>query len=119
MYASILCMYVYIYVYVYQNMSIYMTVYKCICMHEYMHVCMNVLYAYIRVCNCACIYVYIFSFFFTFFIESKRTKTVGKQNTIKTEQRNNVQHKAIILKDKRQEKTNTFLLSHVGSASEE
>ena len=27
---------------------------------------------------------FIFSFHFTFFIESKRTKTVGKQNTIKT-----------------------------------
>ena len=38
-------------------MSIYMTVYKCICMHEYMYVCMYVLYAYIRVCMHVCIYV--------------------------------------------------------------
>src|SRR6218665_198803 len=51
---------------------------------------------------------HIFFSHFTFFIESKRTKTVGKQNTRKTEQRNSVEHKAIILKDKRQEKTNTF-----------
>src|SRR6218665_1058688 len=42
-------------------MSIYMTVYKCIGMHEYMYVCMYVcmyvLYAYIRVCIHLCIYV--------------------------------------------------------------
>src|SRR6218665_2611921 len=37
-------------------MSIYMTVYKCICIQEYMYVCMYVLYAYIRVCIHLCVY---------------------------------------------------------------
>jgi len=49
---------------------------------------------------------------FHIFIESKR-KNSSKTKHKKTEQRNNVEHKAIILKDKRQEKSNTFLLSHV------
>ena len=35
-------MYVYIHVSICQNMSLYMTVYKCICMREYMYVCMHV-----------------------------------------------------------------------------
>src|SRR6218665_1625849 len=38
-----------------------MTVFKCICMHEYMYVCMHVLYSYIRVrmhlCVYACMYI--------------------------------------------------------------
>src|SRR6218665_655705 len=33
-----------------------MTVFKCICMHEYMYVCMHVLYSYIRVCMHLCVY---------------------------------------------------------------
>jgi len=41
-------------------MSIYMTVFKCICMHEYMYVCMYVLYAYIRVCMHLCEYAYMY-----------------------------------------------------------
>ena len=41
-------------------MSIYMTVYKCICMHEYMYVCMYVLYAYIRVCMHLCVYAFMY-----------------------------------------------------------
>src|SRR6218665_769902 len=49
---------------------------------------------------------------FHIFIESKR-KNSRKTKHKKTEQRNNVEHKAIILKDKRHEKSNTFLLSHV------
>src|SRR6218665_979460 len=51
-------------------------------------------------------------FTFHIFIESKR-KNSRKTKHKKTEQRNNVEHKAIILKDKRHEKSNTFLLSHV------
>src|SRR6218665_3151256 len=54
------CMRVYcvcMYVYICQNISIYMTVYKCICMHECMHVymytCMHCMHLYV----CACIYV--------------------------------------------------------------
>src|SRR6218665_1651463 len=42
-------------------MSIYMTVYKCICMHEYMYACMQY-YACMycmRIYECACIYVYM------------------------------------------------------------
>ena len=46
-------------------MSIYMTVYKCICMHEYMYVgyvCMYVLYAYMcaHASMCICMYIYIY-----------------------------------------------------------
>jgi len=49
---------------------------------------------------------------FHIFIESKR-KNSSKTKHKKIDQRNNVEHKAIILKDKRQEKSNRFLLSHV------
>src|SRR6218665_813331 len=47
-------------------MSIYMTVYKCICMHEYMYVglCMHVLYAYIRVCIHLCVYTYMYIYIY-------------------------------------------------------
>src|SRR6218665_100622 len=55
---------------------------------------------------------YCHTFTFHIFIESKR-KNSSKRKHKKTEQRNNVEHKAIILKDKRQKKPNTFLLSHV------
>ena len=41
-------------------MSIYMTVYQCICMHEYMYVCMHVLYAYICVCMHLCVDAYMY-----------------------------------------------------------
>src|SRR6218665_72386 len=37
-------------------MSIYMTVFKCICMHEYMYTCMYCILIYVV---CACIYVYM------------------------------------------------------------
>src|SRR6218665_254769 len=41
-------------------MSIYMTVYKCICMHEYMHVCMHVcivcVYTCVKLCMHLCVY---------------------------------------------------------------
>ena len=52
------------------------------------------------------------SFTFTFLLNQKE-KNSSKTKHKKTEQRNNVEHKAIILKDKKQEKSNTFLLSHV------
>src|SRR6218665_1050187 len=51
-------------------------------------------------------------FHFTFFIESKR-KNSSKTKHKKPEQSNNVEHKAIILKDKRQEKSNTYCLMSV------
>src|SRR6218665_666241 len=46
-------------------MSIYMTVFKCICMHEYMYVCMHVcivcIYTCVNasmcICNYACMYI--------------------------------------------------------------
>jgi len=51
----------------------------------------------------------IFTFFtFHIFIESKRKNTAAKKHK-KTEQRNNVEHKEITSKDKKQEKPNTFL----------
>jgi len=41
-------------------MSIYMTVYKCICMHEYMYVCMHVcivcVYTCVHTSMCICMY---------------------------------------------------------------
>jgi len=39
----------------------------------------------------------------------KRKNTAAKQNTKITEQHNNVEHKEITLKDKKQGKPNTFL----------
>src|SRR6218665_719445 len=39
-------------------MSIFMTVYKCICMHEYVYVCMYACMYCVRIYVCACIYVY-------------------------------------------------------------
>ena len=50
------------------------------------------------------------TFFFTFhiFIESKEKTQQQNKHKI-TEQRNNVEHKEITLKDKKQEKPNTFL----------
>src|SRR6218665_4176131 len=44
-------------------MSLFMTVFKCICMHEFMYVCKHIcivcLYTCVHVSMCICIYVYI------------------------------------------------------------
>ena len=53
------------------------------------------------------------SFSFSHFLLNQKEKNSSKTKHKKTEQCNNVEHKAIILNDKRQEKSNTFLLSHV------
>jgi len=51
-------------------------------------------------------FAHFFTFTFHIFIESKNSlKTKHKT----TEQRNNVEHNEITLKDKKQEKPNTFL----------
>src|SRR6218665_1598806 len=46
-------------------MSIYMTVFKCICMHEYMYVCTHVCIVCIYTCvyasMCICMYVYMYA----------------------------------------------------------
>src|SRR6218665_21720 len=46
-------------------MSIYMTVFKCIRMHEYMYVCMHVcivcVYACVDASMCICMYVYMYA----------------------------------------------------------
>src|SRR6218665_1823803 len=46
-------------------MSIYMTVFKCICMHEYMYVCMHVcivcVYTCVHASMCICMYVYMYA----------------------------------------------------------
>src|SRR6218665_1986906 len=52
-------------------------------------------------------------FHISHFLLNQKEKSSSKTKHKKTEQRNNVEHEAIILKDKRQEKSNTFLLSHV------
>src|SRR6218665_2086353 len=46
-------------------MSIYITVFKCICMHEYMYVCMHVCIVCVYTCThasmCICMYVYMYA----------------------------------------------------------
>src|SRR6218665_591927 len=46
-------------------MSIYITVFKCICMHEYMYVCMHVcivcIYTCVHASMCICMYVYMYA----------------------------------------------------------
>src|SRR6218665_4052979 len=46
-------------------MSIYITVFKCICMHEYMYVCMHVcivcVYTCVHASMCICMYVYMYA----------------------------------------------------------
>ena len=46
-------------------MSIYMTVFKCICMHEYMyvrrHVCIVCVYTCVHASMCICMYVYMYA----------------------------------------------------------
>src|SRR6218665_666836 len=46
-------------------MSIYMTVSKCICMHEYMYVCLHVcivcVYTCVHTSMCICMYVYMYA----------------------------------------------------------
>ena len=46
-------------------MSIYMTVFKCICMHEYMYLCMHVcivcVYTCVHASMCICMYVYMYA----------------------------------------------------------
>ena len=46
-------------------MSIYMTVFKCICMHEYMYVCLHVcivcVYTCVHASICICMYVYMYA----------------------------------------------------------
>src|SRR6218665_952102 len=50
-------------------MSIYMTVFKCICMHEYMYVCMHVcsvcVYTCVHASMCICMYVYMYACVYT------------------------------------------------------
>src|SRR6218665_1327849 len=45
-------------------MSLFMTVFKCICMHEYMYVCKHVcivyVITYIRVCLHLCVYAFMY-----------------------------------------------------------
>ena len=45
-------------------MSIYMTVYKCICMHEHMYVCMHVYIVCVYMCvhESMCIYMYVYRY---------------------------------------------------------
>src|SRR6218665_4183300 len=46
-------------------MSIYMTVFNCICMHEYMYVCMHVcivcVYTCVHASMCICMYAYMYA----------------------------------------------------------
>src|SRR6218665_1300250 len=46
-------------------MSLFMTVFKCICMHEYMYVCKHVcivcVYTCVHASMCICIYVYMYA----------------------------------------------------------
>src|SRR6218665_2221235 len=46
-------------------MSIYMTVYQCICMHEYIYVCTHVcivcVYMFVHASMCRCMYVYMYA----------------------------------------------------------
>ena len=46
-------------------MSIYITVFKCVCMHEYMYECMHVCIVCVHTCvhasMCICMYVYMYA----------------------------------------------------------
>src|SRR6218665_171215 len=89
-----------------------------VCMYVCMHVCMYIhtyihtyVHTYIRTYvhtytrTYVCTYVCIITFTFHIFIKSKKQQ---QNKTQETEQRNNVEHKEITLKDKKQEKSNTF-----------
>src|SRR6218665_3912785 len=51
-------------------MSIYITVFKCICMHEYMyvrmHVCIVCVYTCVHASMCICMYVYIYIYIYIY-----------------------------------------------------